>query len=475
MSDRKKPSSEILRGKVADFLARHRNIDARRSIVAYSGGMDSSALLDALVCMEVKPLRAVYVNHNLRSVEELEQEWKTVRSFCADRAVTLSRATVRPGAIPELARHRGIGIEAAAREFRYRILAREASRLRCQAVLTAHHEDDLLETLIFRMFRGSGINGLKGIPESRSLCPGVTLLRPFLSAPRSLIEAYAAEQGMIFSDDSTNGEDGYARNRLRHRLLPVLDSGYPGWRAGLSATRSALESEAQALDEAMDTFIAAPVGDSPSVSYAAFGEASPALRQGILARLLHSSGSKSTCSRRSLDSIAGSLARGVVELRFRDRTFKVASGRLECLPTLDLKPEHGYFFMMSSAGTFHVGGLEVNAVWSAAPGDSAPDQGEAPARGFLVEGSFDFPLVVRTRMPGDRIGNKTGSVTVDDLLKSWKVALERRQAVPVVEDKCGVVAVLPGSMEVPPAERDLHRHYDGPLSGRRLFIRVKGV
>ncbi|MEI8378453.1 MAG: tRNA lysidine(34) synthetase TilS, partial [bacterium] len=387
----------------------------------------------------------------------------------------LSRATVRPGAISDLARRRGIGIEAAAREFRYRILAREASMLRCEAVLTAHQEDDLLETLIFRMLRGSGVNGLKGIPESRSLCPGVTLLRPFLSIPRSLIEAYAAEQGMVFSDDSTNGEDGFARNRLRHRLLPVLDSGYPGWRAGLSATRSALESDAQALGEAMDTFISMSAGDSPSVSYAAFDEASPALRQGILARLLYSSGSKSTCSRRSLGSIAGSLARGLVELRFRDRTFKVASGRLECLPALDLKPEHGYFFMVSSAGTFHAGGLEVSAIWSTAAGDSALDPGMASPRGFLVEGSFDFPLVVRTRMPGDRIRNETGSAMVDDLLKSWKVTLGRRQTVPVVEDKRGVVAVLPGSMEVPPAARDLHRYYNGPMSGRRLFIRVKGA
>jgi tRNA(Ile)-lysidine synthase len=382
---------------------------------------------------------------------------------------------VRPGAILSRASGKGIGVEAAAREFRYRILVHEALRYSLSAVLTAHHEDDYLETLLFRMLRGSGVDGLGGMAQSRGLAPGVELLRPFLAVPRSLIEAYAAERGLNFTEDSTNSEDTYARNRLRHRLIPVLDAHFPGWRRGLLSTGMALQSDAKALGEVMAAFVETAGTSSSSSSLTAFREASPELRRKILAGLLSSSGSRGEYSRSALDSLAQSLTSGAEELRFRDRRLRVASDRLECLPALDFRPEHGYFFMISSAGIFHAAGIEVEVFWSPPFKATVPVEEKNCDRGFLVEGSFDFPLVVRTRMPGDRIGREKGSSMVDDLLKAWRIQPEERGSVPIVEDGRGIVAILPGSMEFPPAERDLHRQFSGPLSGRRLFIRVKGA
>ena len=475
MKDSGTSATEVLEAKVADFFARHGHIEPEGCLVAYSGGIDSSVLLDILVLMGRKPARAVYINHNLRSAAELDREWETVQAFCSERSIEISRVTVRSGAIHARARGKGVGTEAAAREFRYRILAREATRLGLSAILTAHQEDDVLETLLFRMLRGSGLDGLKGIAETRSLAPGLDLIRPFLEVSRSLIEACAVERNLAFADDSTNSEDEYARNRLRHILVPVLDTGFPGWRKGLSATRSALESDAQALKGAIASLVDGIGTDSTSIPLAEFRKTSPALRQRIVGCLLSGSGSKAAYSRAALASIAESLNRGAAELRFRDRVFRTATARIECLPALDFRPEHGYFFMMPSEGTYRVGSLEASALWSANDDDSLHGQ-DVDCRGaFLVEGSFDFPLIVRTKMPGDRIRNSKGSSMVDEILKSWNLESGARESVPIVEDRRGIVAVLPGSMESPPTEHELHRHFTGPLSGRRLFIRVKGA
>jgi tRNA(Ile)-lysidine synthase len=464
---------------IGEFFGRHPGIDPKKSIAAYSGGIDSSCLLDALVVMGRKPARAVYVNHNLRSPKELDREMAELRAFCADRGVALTIATVRPGAVLSLARDRGVGVEAAAREFRYKILFREAAKLGCCAVLTAHQEDDLLETLLFRIFRGSSAKGLGGMAETRTLGPvrgrGIDLARPLLAAPRSIIEAYAAERGMSFVLDSTNAQDDYARNRLRHRLVPVLDSSFPGWRRGLLGTSSALAADASALEDAVDAMLGGGDEKSPSVAMADFMEAGPELRRKIVGRLMVRSGSKAAFSRGALASASESLSGGARELRCYDRRFKVSGERLECLPALDFRPERGYFFMMSSQGGQSVGGVELRALWSN-PGEDADQTTDlVPGKGFLAEGSFEFPLVVRTRMPGDRIRTQQGSTMVDELLKAWRIEPSLRGSVPVVEDPRGIVAVLPGAMEHPPTEREMHRHYTGPLSGRRFFIRVKGV
>jgi tRNA(Ile)-lysidine synthetase-like protein len=468
-------AADALRGKVSDFLSRHRSIDPERSFVAYSGGMDSSALLDVLTLMGMKPARAIYIDHNLRTAEELAREWEAVQAFCAERTIPLARVAIESGAVLSRAREGGIGVEAAAREYRYRLLAREAALAGCPAVLTAHHEDDLLETLLFRMFRGSGVDGLGGMAEARSLSAGVELLRPFLAVKRSLIEAYAAERGLGYVEDSTNAGDEYARNHLRHRLVPVLDAGFPGWRRGLLATGKALRADARALGEAAAAFIEESGTGCPSVSFAAFREAGPELQNKILGCLLSSSGSSREHSRAALASLAESLSKGSGELRFRGRRLRVCAGRLESLPALDFEPEHGYFFMIASAGVYQTGSLGIEALWSSPSRVGLPSTEVDADRGCLVEGSFDFPLVVRTRMPGDRIGNEAGSSMVDDLLKSWKIEPGLRGTVPIVEDTRGIVAVLPGSMEIPPTDRELHRNYSGPLSGRRLFIRVKGA
>jgi tRNA(Ile)-lysidine synthase len=135
--------------------------------------------------------------------------------------------------------------EADARDLRYEFLETLISRGETEAVLTAHHADDQVETILFRALRGTGVVGLEGIPERRA--PGI--LRPLLPYSRAELEAYAEHHGLRPRVDPTNGSFAFARNRVRLRLLPLLEEVHPGARGGLlrlarNATRAGEALEA---------------------------------------------------------------------------------------------------------------------------------------------------------------------------------------------------------------------------------------
>ncbi len=192
-------------------------------LVGYSGGGDSSALLHALhVCREeygITPV-AMHLNHCIRG-EEADRDERHCRRFCREYGIALK---VCRADVPAYARAHRLGLEEAARELRYAYLREAAEEYGCSCIVTAHHANDELETLLFRLSRGSALAGLGGIPEysvSR-LSGGIPVLRPLLSVPRSEIERYIAENGIEYVTDSTNLEPCCARNVIRSRCVPAL-------------------------------------------------------------------------------------------------------------------------------------------------------------------------------------------------------------------------------------------------------------
>jgi tRNA(Ile)-lysidine synthase len=140
-------------------------------------------------------------------------------------------------------------MEAAARYFRHRALNAERQRIKADWILTAHTRDDLLETLLMRFLRGSGPAGLAPMIRKRD---SGRFLRPLLETTRQDVLNYLEERGIHYRTDSTNDDISFLRNRIRHKLIPVLDSYFPSWRSSvlaLSETQGLiadfLESEAQ--------------------------------------------------------------------------------------------------------------------------------------------------------------------------------------------------------------------------------------
>ncbi len=195
--------------------------------MALSGGVDSVALLAALHQMpSMRPLRAVHVNHHLHPNAPLWE--RHCRRLCRRLGVRLS---VRHAAIDA---QRGQSLEALARDARYQLL--RAALRPGELLLTAHHLDDQLETVLLQMLRGAGLAGLAAMPALATLA-GAWLGRPLLEVPRAALEAWARESGLEWVDDDTNADEAFDRNYLRRRVVPLLRARWPA--AARTVSRSA--------------------------------------------------------------------------------------------------------------------------------------------------------------------------------------------------------------------------------------------
>lgn len=202
-------------------------------IAAVSGGADSTAMLTALSRLEKKrryALHCLHIRHNIRPIEEGEEDVRFVRALCRHLEIPLRIVTIKPGKIAERAREKGSGIEAAAREYRQAAFRHEAARLGAEKIVTAHHKDDMLENTMMRMFRGSGPRGLASMPLSANL-----LHRPMINISRKQILSYLEDINQSYQVDNSNNDNHYVRNRVRNILVPVLDEHFPDWKKGIES------------------------------------------------------------------------------------------------------------------------------------------------------------------------------------------------------------------------------------------------
>jgi tRNA(Ile)-lysidine synthase len=193
-------------------------------------------------------LHCLHVEHGIRPAEESRGDAEFVRSLCKTLEIPCAVVSIPPGKIARTAKERGIGMEAAARLFRHGAWAREMRRTGAARVLVAHTRSDLLETTLMRLLRGSGPAGLAAMKRDTG-----TVLRPLLSLERADVLAYLEERGIPFRTDSTNADTAYLRNRIRHRLIAVLNAEFPSWKTSLASaaesqrlTANFLEKEASA-------------------------------------------------------------------------------------------------------------------------------------------------------------------------------------------------------------------------------------
>ncbi len=229
--------------------------------VALSGGADSVALLHLLKTQETGALFAIHVHHGIRG-EEADRDADFCRALCENFGVPLSVLHVD---VPTLAAENGLGLESAARAARYEALAAEMKQKNIPLLVTAHHADDQLETLLQNLLRGAGTRGLCGIPAVRVLADGALVVRPLLQMTKQQILDYCTANGLDFVTDSTNGEPCCPRNRLRAEVIPVLRELWPA-----GASRAARAAASLAEDEAYLRSLAADLlareGEAPRVS-----------------------------------------------------------------------------------------------------------------------------------------------------------------------------------------------------------------
>ncbi len=236
-------------------------VQDQRVIVAVSGGADSVALLRGLLALRDEfslTLIVAHYHHRLRGDEaDADAAWVEQLAVSCGLPFVL-------GLAPTATDRHAAGVEARARKQRYAFLKQTAMEQSVSLVMTAHTADDLVETVLHHLFRGTGVAGLRGIPRERLLGDGVRVVRPLLSVSRRDVELYLADLGQPFRTDSTNVDPHYRRNWLRHRLLPAIHEKYPDATAALTRlSRQSAELSAALADWAHRLIDAAVLDATP--------------------------------------------------------------------------------------------------------------------------------------------------------------------------------------------------------------------
>lgn len=190
-------------------------------LAAVSGGADSVCMLHWLANYTKAVVHVAHYNHHLRG-EESDRDEEFVRDLCEKWKLPFHSGS---GDVAAQAKASKAGMEETARKMRYGFLYQTAGEIGANRIATAHTADDNLETLLFNLTRGAGLQGLTGIPPRQGI-----LIRPLLATPRKDVEEYLFLFDLPHVEDSTNADERYTRNALRHLVIPLLEKLNPALR-----------------------------------------------------------------------------------------------------------------------------------------------------------------------------------------------------------------------------------------------------
>ena len=396
--------------------------------VAFSGGVDSTALLHALAAnrdARARGMRCVHVDHGLHAQSTA---WAAQASrFAASLGVRCDVAPV------QVDRDSGTGLEAAARHARY--AAFEAALQPGEILVTAHHADDQAETLLLRLMRGSGVEGLASMQSIRPFAQG-WLARPWLAVPRDEIRAYASAHALAWIDDPSNDNASHDRNFVRSRVLPALRERWPHAEASLARSAGLLREAARVVaDETRRELAMAQGLDPATVSVDALRKLEPFVRNEVVRAWIASLGLPAPTAV-ALDELGTLLDaredatpivawRGAELRRYRDLAYAMAT-----LPVVDGSWRVEWDGASGLELPFGLGALSVRE----SVGASAPP---------TVIPTVARKLTVSFRRGGERMRVRASGPNraVKDLLQELGVPPWLRDRVPLVRDAEGVVAL----------------------------------
>lgn len=192
---------------VKEFI-KENGLENKKILLGLSGGIDSATLLDILSKIENIEVVAIHLNHNWRGIDSKKDE-ELARKIAKDKNIEFYSETL-PKNVKKT--------ETVARELRYKFFEDCKEKFMADAIFLAHNKNDNVETLIYRLIKGTGPNGLNSIPKQRDF-----FYRPLIEVERKEIEKYAKENGLIFAIDKSNFDTKYKRNLIREKILPIME------------------------------------------------------------------------------------------------------------------------------------------------------------------------------------------------------------------------------------------------------------
>ncbi len=216
-------------------------LQEKKLLIATSGGLDSMVLVHLLIQLPYQ-IAIAHCNFQLRGIESFEDQ-KFVQEYAEEQKIPFFTTIFDTKAF---AKEYQLSTQVAARELRYNWFYELLETNKYDYILTAHHADDNLETFIINLSRGTGLEGLCGIPTQNE-----KVIRPLLVYPRAEMEAYADLHQVLWREDSSNASDTYLRNKIRHEIVPVLKENLPNLMQAFQKTQSHLQEAKTMVEDAM--------------------------------------------------------------------------------------------------------------------------------------------------------------------------------------------------------------------------------
>lgn len=418
-----------------------------RLVIACSGGVDSMALLS--FCIELQrfltfELVVAHVDHMLRGEVSL-QDRRFVEHFCAERSIICEAVSIN---IPALHEAQGGNLQALCRSERYAFLQKVMEKHNANKLVTAHHADDQLESVLMALVKSLSVASLQGISIRRSFGQG-EIIRPFLMVTKDEIREYLQLIGHTFREDASNAKDDYTRNRIRHKIVPIMKQQNPAVSEhAVLLTQQLAEDESYLQEQALESFrriVKEKQEDLFEINIEAFQNEPVALQRRLILILLNyvyndtntfQRYTLSTAILNLMQSMDGSsevhLPNGLKARRYYD---SVMIGRLQ-----QQTPIAAYELQLHEWKQF----IGVRMYIGDSSCVTSPTQHIGDVY-FFNRASVAFPLRVRARQPGDKLhilgmekAKKLSRIFIDE-----KVPLHLRDEWPIlVDDNDEILAIL---------------------------------
>jgi len=415
-------------------------------VVGLSGGADSTALVDVLSWLAPKGgfrVVAAHLDHGLRPGSA--DDAAACAELCRTLGVPLRRgqADVRARAVRDRA-----GLEDAGRRERYLFLRRTMGDEGAVAIAVGHTRDDQAETVLLRLLRGAGATGLSAMRPRQG-----DILRPLLRVSRSAVLAHLASRGLTWREDPTNADPAFARNRVRHELLPFLARFNPNITQTLARSASLLADEADlAAASGSDLLgrIRRTEGPSTLLERAGLASAHPAAARAAIRLALDEAGGRAGVSAVHVERLLA-LARSARSSGRRlplpgDREAIVRFGHIRL--GLRLPAPFPFALALAVPGRARIpGGPTLESRAAGGPARSGPD------RAVVAVPIEAEPLLLRTRRPGDRVFLRGRSMSLKRFLMESHIPVDARAGLPLVASGPDVLFVPGLPVESPPGGR----------------------
>lgn len=432
----------------------HSNGQAINIGAGVSGGADSVSLLLGLCSLSSLlnlNIHVVCVNHFIRSDEETCGDADFVQQLCtklveAGFSVKNHLIELKKGSVKEMAEKNGGGIEDAARKLRYSAFEKVIESEKIDYFCLAHNKNDQLETLLMRFIKGSGLDGLTGISLVRN-----HYIRPMLDISRNEIEEYLKLKNQEWRTDNTNFDTDYLRNKIRHKIVPVLNKEFSDWQSGLLTGQKKLQDDKECLlKEAQAFSLMEEVGnENKTISFDAadFSKLPKAIAIRVLVRCFNRISDveriSSVFMSDLIEEINKNPSKSVIKKYYEDFEISLKNGRVFVKKHHKYATDLNFFDIIEESlqnernydfpfGTLCIRSCNVD-------GNSAGEKESANFDFFYNEkkvlAEVKLPVVVRSVSLDDEIKTSEGTYKkVLDIYSDWHVNEEDRWKIPVIQE-----------------------------------------